>query len=576
MASLVLVLFAAPGAQAAEPGQLAEVINEGNQLIFHPIVEFAQMRLTVTGPCGYEYTQVVTEADLIFKLGETTIDGVYRYDLVRIEEINPDIIEALRHARANNDLELPKELCRQGKLPGPPLSQWAGFTVLEHEIVYFQDPEKMAGAPNDFDAGVAPANENRRLSSTKDFVILDDLIVDGSACIGFDCVNGESFGFDTIRLKENNLRIKFDDTSTAASYPRNDWQLTANDSANGGLSKFSIDDISGSRTPFTVEANARSHSLYVDDGGRIGSRTSTPSVELHTIDGDTPALRLQQDGSSGFAPQTWDVAGNETNFFIRDVTNGSTLPFRIRPGAPTSSIFIDVNGEIGIGTSSPDDDVEMHILQGGTAASGLNASTGLLVQNTANSSDGSIISIMAGNTGNSQIFFGDPDSENVGRFLYGHNSDVMRFFTAGAERLRIDADGDVGFNTTATTYPLTVGDDTSNGNGAHVTAGGTWTNGSSRKFKQDIRSLEADEAMSALAGLEPVRFRYIKEPEEEYVGFIAEDVPELVATNSHKYLSPMDIVAVLTKVAQEQQQTLQEQQATIETLMERIAALEAK
>ncbi len=186
-----------------------------------------------------------------------------------------------------------------------------------------------------------------------DFVINDDLIVDGSACVGFDCVNGESFGFDTIRLKENNLRIKFDDTSVAASYPRNDWQLTANDSANGGASKFSIDDISGGRTPFTVEANARSHSLYVDDGGRIGSRTSTPSVEIHTIDGDTPTLRLQQDGSSGFAPQTWDVAGNETNFFIRDVTNGSQLPFRIRPDAPTSSIFIDVDGDVGLGTASP-------------------------------------------------------------------------------------------------------------------------------------------------------------------------------------------------------------------------------
>lgn len=187
-----------------------------------------------------------------------------------------------------------------------------------------------------------------------DFVINDDLIVDGSACIGFDCVNGESFSFDTIRLKENNLRIKFDDTSVAAGFPSTDWQITANASANGGQAKFSIDDISGNRTPFTIEANARSHSLYVDDGGRIGIRTSTPSTELHIIDGDTPTVRLQQDGSSGFAPQTWDVAGNETNFFIRDVTNGSTLPFRIRPGAPTSSIFIDVDGDVGMGTTSPD------------------------------------------------------------------------------------------------------------------------------------------------------------------------------------------------------------------------------
>src|SRR5205085_5224679 len=77
---------------------------------------------------------------------------------------------------------------------------------------------------------------NHRLSlfTMPDDVIPDDLIVQGSACIGLDCVNNESFGFDTIRLKENNTRIKFDDTSTGAGFPNHDWQLTANDSANGG------------------------------------------------------------------------------------------------------------------------------------------------------------------------------------------------------------------------------------------------------------------------------------------------------------------------------------------------------
>lgn len=195
-------------------------------------------------------------------------------------------------------------------------------------------------------------------TAAADQVIIDDLIVDGSACIGFDCVNGENFGFDTIRLKENNLRIKFMDTS-AGSFPSNDWQLTANASTNGGANKFSIDDISGNKTPFTVEANAPNHSLYVDDGGRIGLGTSTPVVELHVKDGDTPTLRLEQDGSSGFATQTWDVAGNETNFFVRDASNGSTLPFRIRPGAPSNSIFVDTDGDIGMGTASPD--AKLHV-----------------------------------------------------------------------------------------------------------------------------------------------------------------------------------------------------------------------
>ena len=186
-----------------------------------------------------------------------------------------------------------------------------------------------------------------------DQVFLDDVIIDGSLCVGFDCVNGESFGFDTIRLKENNLRIHFEDTSSVPSFPTNDWRIEINSSANGGGSYFPVQDASGNRTPFKIEANARTNSLYIDDGGRLGLRTATPSVEIHTIDGDTPTLRLQQDGSSGFQPQTWDVAGNETNFFIRDVTNGSQLPLRIRPEAPTNSIYMDTDGDVGLGTSSP-------------------------------------------------------------------------------------------------------------------------------------------------------------------------------------------------------------------------------
>jgi len=202
------------------------------------------------------------------------------------------------------------------------------------------------------------------LPASADQVILDDLIVNGSACVGQDCLNGESFGFDTLRLKENNLRIRFLDTSTSASFPTNDWQITANESSNGGANKFAIDDIDGGRTPFTIEASAPSHSLYVDDGGRIGLGTATPVVEVHVVDGDTPTLRLEQDGSSGFTPQTWDLAGNETNFFIRDATNGSKLPFRIRPDAPSNSLYVDTDGDIGIGTDSPTDPLHVRRTDG--------------------------------------------------------------------------------------------------------------------------------------------------------------------------------------------------------------------
>ena len=58
--------------------------------------------------------------------------------------------------------------------------------------------------------------------------------------------------------------------------------------------------------------------------------------------------------------------------------------------------------------------------------------------------------------------------------------------------------------------------------------------------------------MEALEDLNPVTFNYKVDKEEKHVGFIAEEVPDLVATEDRKGLSPMDIVAVLTKVVQEQ------------------------
>lgn len=97
--------------------------------------------------------------------------------------------------------------------------------------------------------------------------------------------------------------------------------------------------------------------------------------------------------------------------------------------------------------------------------------------------------------------------------------------------------------------------------GAHVSSGGVWTNASSRSFKENITDLSVDEAVSALIDLNPVKFNYIIQKGEEYLGFIAEDVPDLIATHDKKSLSPMDIVAVLTRVVQKQQSEISDLKA---------------
>ena len=92
--------------------------------------------------------------------------------------------------------------------------------------------------------------------------------------------------------------------------------------------------------------------------------------------------------------------------------------------------------------------------------------------------------------------------------------------------------------------------------------------GSSREIKNNIEPLGTDEALLTVAMLRPVKFQYKAEPEENSIGFIAEEVPNLVATNSRKSLSTMDVVAVLTKVVQKQQNDIDRLNQTIARLEE--------
>lgn len=118
----------------------------------------------------------------------------------------------------------------------------------------------------------------------------------------------------------------------------------------------------------------------------------------------------------------------------------------------------------------------------------------------------------------------------------------------------------VGINNAAPGYMLVVGTGGARCNGT------TWIDGSSREVKENVEALSAGEAMQAVAGLEAVKFNYKDDKGEQCLGFIAEEVPELVSMNDRRGLSPMDIVAVLTKALQEQQRELKELRKEIELI----------
>ena len=356
LVSALALLLVSSAAFAAAPMDAPRLQASAAGVRIMPAIDAPAWQLRVIAPDGraFEDTLLAEEPLLVSPkaFGHAAwSDGGYRYEIVPVLGV-----------RTRADTEA-------ANAPGVDAALATGGT--------FQVLGGVMYLPGVGDAEPAAPTPKRTLAAGTvqplDVVTPDDSIVQGSLCVGFDCVNNESFGFDTLRLKENNTRIKFEDTSVD-TYPSNDWQLTANDSASGGANKFSIEDVSGAKVPFTITAGAATNSLFVDSTGRVGFRTSTPVLDLHMNTSNTPAVRFEQNASGGWGAQTWDIGANEANFFVRDVTGGSKLSLRIRPGAPTSSLDIAANGDVGMGTASPKS--ALHVVRNGNAALKLQTTTG--------------------------------------------------------------------------------------------------------------------------------------------------------------------------------------------------------
>jgi hypothetical protein len=162
-------------------------------------------------------------------------------------------------------------------------------------------------------------------------------------------------------------------------------------------------------------------------------------------------------------------------------------------------------------------------------------------------------------------------SGGVGYRIFTHTGTAVGSTFTPTLRLHIDYNGNMGINTMAVPGTAIV-----TATGATLTAGGAWTNASSRALKDHVTPLSSDQALQAFSALNPVTFHYKAEGEQTHVGFIAEDVPDLVATPDRKGLSAMDIVAVLTKVVQEKSAEIDSLAATVSRLESELNSLKSR
>ncbi|CAG0958390.1 hypothetical protein BURK2_00596 [Burkholderiales bacterium] len=532
--------------QSAGAAPLAQTAQKDGTIVWTPNEAVVEASLRVTGPRGFVFEKKFERGIPTFTLassGSLLPDGQYHYEIIWLKPVPENVSAAFEKAHARTD---------GGGVDEALAAKMRAFSHIDSGTFRIVE-----GAAHLASNAKEPAYRHDATAGnlTKDQVIPDDLIVQGSLCVGFDCVNNENFGFDTIRLKENNLRIKFEDTSVG-SFPSTDWQLTANDSASGGANKFSIEDITASKVPFTITGNAPTNSIFVDSSGRLGLRTSTPVLDLHVATSNTPAMRLEQNSSGGFTAQTWDIAGNEANFFVRDVTSGSRLPFRIRPGAPTSSIDVAASGDVGIGTASPS--AKLHVYS--TAASDTWVTMG--PSGSGSGADGM-------NFGYGGASFG-AGAGYINAHSAAGNAGKIYLMTDGVTRMFLGGSGNIGIGTTSPAAKLhTTG--TVRLAGVTSCAAGIVSNASgdlsclvsSQRFKDVYGELPPAKALANVMALRPQIGSYKDEPKVPEHWLIAEEVakidPALVGTkdNAPYTVKLQGLIANLISVVQQQQRKIE-------------------
>ena len=603
---LVATTLVPPATQAQicrpdENGRLADARYEGSGITWDPVVEFREMVLTIAGPCEDIVKVFEKGKQILFDIREIerVVDGDYTWQLRRVATIDPGVEKTLAEARGTSEeQDVWWNLFQKGAIPDGPYVESGSFTVERGQIV---DPnsgeEKSASLTRRTSGGRSaeamlagalgsgePAGESGgNVLATKDTVLTNSNgVIRNSLCVGFDCANNNTYSDTTIMLTENNTRIKFDDTSSLNSFPRNDWEIEANSSSNGGQSYLGFNDCGQSSgggcatdLVFAVESGVRQNALYVESDGDVGVGTANPVVRMHLIDGDTPALRLEQDGSSGFAPQVWDVAGNETNFFVRDATGGSQLPFRIQPGADSNAIFIANDNDIGMGTSSPD--ASLDVRRSGSGAS---------IQGTSFSSNAAdapqTILRRARGTSASPTAVGNADNLGVISFR-GHTgttfSGSRALITAQTtESWSGSANGSqLLFSTTAngTTSPVVRFEIRQNGD---IFANGALAHASSRELKENFAHPDPQEILQRVVDLPVTYWNYRKdEPSLRHIGPTAEDFyAAFQVGNDQRSIAVNDSLGVALAAIKGLYETLEGRDLEIAELKTRLAALEER
>ena len=217
----------------------------------------------------------------------------------------------------------------------------------------------------------------------------------------------------------------------------------------------------------TTTVGSQSERMRITNNGNVGIGASNPLRKLHVVgnmavnagtgeyygilmtggESADPTITIG-DWHNSSATIKWDSTGNYLRIDSQHSTANAPIVFSGND-ATTEYMRINSSGNIGIGTSSPDNKLDVVVTDVNITP---NAESSAVFRRNGNN----YISILSNSSNWGGILFGEETDANDGALTYNHPSGYMVFEIRDAERMRINSSGNVGIGTTAPNEKLEV------------------------------------------------------------------------------------------------------------------------
>jgi endosialidase-like protein len=515
------------------PNPLAEISVSPTRIDWSPAIEAQHWVLTLVGPDELFLRREVKAGKALFlsifdSEGDRLPDGSYTWELKAVSK------------------------------PASPRRQSGSFSIQDGSFV--ETPRGTGGA----------SKPPLVLITAKDSIETGNLIVQQNACIGDECSTTDA-NFSALKLKSAHPNILFDgiELPEGGGGSPHDWALFVN---HNDIAQFSIVDFTNALFPFSVAAGAPDNSLFIAGDGKLGVGTASPIQKLHIFENADAGTRiLIENRNTGLsASSALTVRSNSAVGDFKAHGSGRTTLLRfgqtmagwgelamyegngLAVGTANNTPLIlgtnDVNrvhitaaGNIGIGTTTPAN--RLHVFG--------NAGTNKVLIQEANGTTTARELLEIRNNGAPILVFAD--------------TSVSQRWTNGAlsGNFLIDEQAHAGVELSLTPA-------------GNLTISGTVTQGSDRFTKREIVPIEPKEVLAKLVKL-PISTwnRETDLPSVRHMGPMAQDFAAIFGLGEDdRHIATIDMAGVSMAAIQALHEAMNEKDAEIAALRERVQALE--